>query len=239
MHTSVKNNFIAFNEPIEHRVKYMYLDIKGFVTIGVGNLIDVEKASDTKRLKTIIDELATLPFVYKDELTNAGKPASKANIEAEWKKVKKETARASQGHTAFTNITNLRLSNDTIDKLVMTRLTAMEKELKTEPAYRDFEPWPADAQLGLLSMAWALGASKLKVGWPNFRAACQKQDFDSAAKQSHILDVNNPGVTKRNTRNQRLFKNAAAVLASDSKNTVQNRQNRLILHFPHIFKRVK
>ena len=38
MHMSVRNYFIKFNEPIEKRVPYMYLDVKGLVTIGVGNL---------------------------------------------------------------------------------------------------------------------------------------------------------------------------------------------------------
>jgi len=236
MHTSVKNHFIKFNEPIEHRVEYMYLDIKGLVTIGVGNLIDIEKAGDTEKLKKVLDELVTLPFVYKKG-KKAGKPASKADIEAEWKKVKARQELVKNLYTEFAKITILKLNNEAIDELAMTKLMKMEKELKTKPAYRDFEQWPADAQLGLLSMAWALGATRLRLGWPNFRTACQKQDFDTAAKQSHILDVNNPGVGERNTRNQRLFKNAAAVLASDNKNTAQNRQNRQVLHFPHIFHR--
>ena len=40
MRASVKNQFRTFNAPLEGVVKYMYLDIKGLVTIGVGNLID-------------------------------------------------------------------------------------------------------------------------------------------------------------------------------------------------------
>ena len=43
MHASVRDYFIEFNEPIENRVPYMYLDIKGLVTIGIGNLFDVEQ----------------------------------------------------------------------------------------------------------------------------------------------------------------------------------------------------
>lgn len=77
--------------PLEGVVKYMYLDIKGLVTIGVGNLIDP------------INAALNLPFRYKNKpgVTNAGQSASRADIEAEWKLIKgkqelaqKDTVRA-------------------------------------------------------------------------------------------------------------------------------------------------
>lgn len=40
MYPSVTSFFRVFNEPLEGVVAYMYLDIKGLVTVGVGNLID-------------------------------------------------------------------------------------------------------------------------------------------------------------------------------------------------------
>ncbi len=206
MHASVRSYFIKFNEDIEGRVDYMYLDIKGLVTIGVGNLIDVETASDTKNLKRVMEELLTLPFVYKKGHLNAGKPASRADIEAEWKLVKSKQEKAKEGALAFVNITKLELKKEAINAMAFKKAGAMEKELKVDRPFWDFDKWPADAQLGLLSMAWALGAPKIGNGWPNFKAACGKQDFDTAAKHSHILDANNPGVTPRNTANLRLFK---------------------------------
>lgn len=83
MHPSVRHYFVKFNEPIEARIPYMYLDIKGLVTVGVGNLIDVERPSDTANLQKILDELIKLPFVYKKLEPNAGKRASAADILAE------------------------------------------------------------------------------------------------------------------------------------------------------------
>jgi len=53
MHTSIRNYFIKFNEPIEGRVTHMYLDVKGLVTIGVGNLIDVDTGSADKILAEV------------------------------------------------------------------------------------------------------------------------------------------------------------------------------------------
>ena len=85
----------------------------------------------------------------------------------------------------------------------------------------------------MLFRSWALGAPKIRLRWPNFKAACLKQDFDDVAKRCHINNAGNPGVVPRNTANQRLFKNAAAVLANAGKNLAQNTQDRLMLHYPH------
>jgi hypothetical protein len=51
----------------------------------------------------------------------------------------------------------LELSDDAIDSLIIDRLTKNESFLKRQPWFQDFDTWPADAQLGLLSMAWAMG----------------------------------------------------------------------------------
>ena len=102
MYASVKNYFIAFNEPIEDRIPYMYLDIKGLVTIGVGNLIDVEKAGDTQQLDEVLRQLVKMPFVYK-QLPNVKNPGGKAKpdeIKAEWKLVKNNEKLAKRGAAA-------------------------------------------------------------------------------------------------------------------------------------------
>ena len=236
MHASVRNYFIKFNEPIEARVEYMYLDIKGLVTLGVGNLIDVENASDTKNLKKVMEKLVTLPFVYKEKHRDAGKPANKADIEAEWKKVKgrQELAKVKLSYLLFAAITDLKLKNEAIDALVLKKLNEMETELKMDPAFQGFEQWPADAQLGLLSMAWALGTPKLKAHWPHFKTACKKQDFDATLKHCEINTVGNPGVAKRNTENRHLFRNATAVVANKGRNPAENLNERMTLYYPNM-----
>ena len=233
MHASVRNYFITFSESIEGRVHYMYLDVKGLVTIGIGNLIDVEKGPVGK----VLAEVKNLPFVFKKGHIHAGKAASKSDIEAEWRNVKQQQERAKGGRTAFMEITELRLNDDAINSLVLSKLDAMEKELICTPIYRDYWQWPADAQLGLLSMAWALGTPALRKYWPLFCTACQQQDFDSAAMQCSIKTVNNPGVVPRNAHNQLLFRNAAAVLANNGNNMAHNKIMRLTLHYPSILRK--
>ena len=232
MYPSVKSYFIAFNQAIEDRIDYMYLDIKGLVTVGIGNLIDVENAGDKKNLEKIMKELVTLPFVYKKGQRDAGKPASKADIEAEWKRVKDKQELAKRGAPFFSDLTKLELQ--AIDHLVFKTANTMERELKMDPAFQGFDQWPADAQLGLLSMSWALGATKLKANWPHLKTACKQQDFDAVLKHSEIHTAGNPGVVKRNIANRRLFNNAAAVLANKGRNPAENTNQRMTLYYPNM-----
>src|SRR5450759_616384 len=112
MYLSVKMRFRGFNEPFEGVVPWMYQDIKGLITVGVGNLIDpVAMATE-------------LPFRWKTKpgLKNAGMAATKADIEAEWKKIKGDPALAHRGHLACEGITNLELGPDAIDALIDKRL---------------------------------------------------------------------------------------------------------------------
>jgi len=200
MHPSVHSNFVSFTIKFEGRVEYMYLDIKQLVSTGIGNLIDP------------ISEALPLPFVYKD---NPGMRASQSEITGEWNRVKAGgAALAQQGHLAARNITNLKLTEEDIDHLVESKLRQTESTLKSvTPEFASFEGWPADAQLGVLSMAWAAGAAFAKPPkWPNFRQAVANGDWDAAAEHCHMEDSANPGLRPRNWANKVLFTNAARVL---------------------------
>ena len=199
MFPTVQSYFRAFNEPFEGAVPYMYLDVKGLVTVGVGNLIDPA-------------ELATaLPFRFKSA---PAIQASRNQIEAEWQKLKCDPSLAKRGHRACAALTELELSSDAIDNLISHRLTSDETLLKSQGAFHAFDNWPADAQLSLLSMAWAMGADGFRR-FPNFRGACQKMDFQTAAKESRLDVTGNPGVIPRNQANFTLLFNAAIVLTEN------------------------
>jgi hypothetical protein len=198
MFPSVQSTFRAFNTQFEGCIPSMYLDIDGLVTVAVGNLVDpVELAQ-------------ALPFRCKN-----GSLATQAEIAAEWQTLKSDPELANRGYQACELITQLELSDDSITSLILERLTSNESFLKRQPWFRNFDTWPADAQLGLLSMAWAMGPAG-PGEFPLFRAACQKLDFNAAAAECRMDETGNPGLIRRNLANFTLFSNAAIVLAGES-----------------------
>lgn len=187
MRTAVKNTFVAFTVKFEGKLPCLYLDVKGFVTTGIGDLVDPIQAA------------LSLPWKRPD-----GTPASQNEIAAEWGYVKSRTDLAKKGGGAFLAVTKLRLDDAGIAALVLSKLQANEALLKTY--YPSYETWPADAQLGLHSMAWAMGPA---FHFPLFRAAVNKTkpDFAAAAVQCFINDPGNP-IGGRNAANKLLFNNA-------------------------------
>ncbi len=198
MRKSVADVFKAFSVRFEGELPFMYLDIKGLVTIGVGNLIDS------------VAQAQQLPFFFKDEPDHLASPSE---IAEDWQRVKDRQDLRLQGGMVFENVAQMRISEETINQLVLQTVTSYETTLKANtPEFADFDDWPADAQLGLLSMGWAMGPGFATAGrWPSFRAACASQDWDQAAEQSHMDDTHNPGLRPRNTANFILFTNAARV----------------------------
>ena len=193
MQSSVQQNFLQFTKPLEGTVNYMYLDIKGLVTVGIGNLIDP------------VSSASALPFVHNTD----NSPASQSEIQAEWTKVKNNAALAQQGYKAAAPpFTTLHLTDAAISQLVTNQLNAVQTTLKQ--TFTAFENWPADAQLGVLSMAWALGAGFAST-WPLFKSACLSQNWSAAAQNCQISTAGNAGVGPRNTADVLLFNNAQAV----------------------------
>ncbi len=194
MYDSVRSTFPRFTTQFEGRVSFMYLDVKGLVTIGVGNLIDPQSAA------------LGLPFVHKA----GGATASRAEIAAEWSSIKANVSLATKGYRACEPLTTLALTDDAIDNLVVQRLVQNEGLLRE--AFSGWDSWPADAQLGVLSMAWAMGAG-FPNSWPKFSGACKAGDFAAAALNCRMIEAGNPGVRPRNDADVKLFQNAATVVA--------------------------
>lgn len=196
-----------FNKPLEGRVQWMYLDVKGFVSTGVGNLIDASRTpltEPTDAERTTSHQIArALPW----QIAEDGEIASDTDIDAEWDLVKSRMDMAEQGGGAFKGITTLRLSDEAIDELVFSKLDEMEGVLKSREPFTDFDTWPADAQLGLLSMSWGMGP---KFNFPKFQGAVVSRDWTTAAAECRF----NPEIgtiAERNDRDQQLFGNAASV----------------------------
>ena len=206
MYASVQSAWSGFTQPFEGRVHWMYPDIKGLITTGVGNLIDPKSLA------------MPLPWTHK----STGVRATQDETGSEWDSIKAKSPTLKKSlYTACEAITELRLSDSDIDALVLSKLQANEKVLKGYFALWD--SWPADAQLGVLSMAWGLGGG-FPPQWPKFTAAANSGDWVTAAAECKMSEAGNPGVIKRNVADAALFSNAAAVIA--------NKADPSVLYYP-------
>lgn len=187
MKQAVRDAFPAFTDRFEGRVGWMYCDVLGLVTTGRGNLIDPKPAA------------MGLPWRNRD-----GALAGQAQVSREWDTVKSLQAMRVRGGYAYADCTNLRLTPQAIDDLTCAKLDEMWSHLLGR--FPDAEAWPADAQLGLLSMAWAMGPA---FHFPAFASAALAQDFATCADQCKMREEGNPGLIPRNQANRTLFNNAA------------------------------
>ena len=194
MYASVRQAFSAFSKQFEGRMSVMYLDTHTppLVTIGVGNLIDP------------LPEALKLPFQWKQ----SAKAATPQEITAEWTRIKSLTQLAQNSASIWNTVTRLCLSEDAIDALIHQRLSANEALLKRRLPFVNYEVWPADAQLALHSMAWAMGPG---FKFPLFELSMMRRDFAAAAQHCKMNDANNAGLTPRNKVNRQLFLNASQV----------------------------
>lgn len=197
MYPRVRAAWRPWNKPFEGVIYWMYLDTHNppLVTTGMGNMIDP------------VSLALGLPWTIGD----SGIYATQEQIEAEWRTVRADTALSRAGAIAARRVTKLRLSDAAIDVLIGQRLDANEAELKTHPSFAALDDWPADAQLGIFSMAWAMGpdfsGTALHQKWPSFSAACAKQDWIAASRDDQMKG--SPDPVKRNAATSMAFLYAA------------------------------
>lgn len=206
MREAVREAFHVFSEPLEGRVTFMYLDSAepvGFVTIGVGNLIDPAGAA------------LGLPFVRPD-----GTPATRAEIFTAWALVKGRQDLKRHGGMVFGGLAGntLRLTPDAIDRLVERKLDDVDRQLAAK--FCDWPSWCCDAQLALLSWAWAVGAN---AKYPAMIAALRAGLFKDAADEC-VINPKRGTIVTRNARNRVLLRNAGVVLGA--------RLDPTVLHWP-------
>jgi hypothetical protein len=199
MRDSAASFFRQFSAAFEGNLPFMYLDTVGLVTTGIGNLIDpIEKATPLAwRFKTSTETFA-----------------GNADKIAEWNLVKADPGgRSQKGGKAFDDVTTLMLNDDDLNALFDKTQADFERELQKTPEFSGFPDWPADAQLGIMSMAWAMGPA-FGAKFPSFRTACSNLDFFSAAKESKMKEVGNAGLVPRNRADELCFTFAARAIAT-------------------------
>lgn len=181
---SIRSTWRAWNAPFEGTVDHLYLDTHDppLVTIGVGNLVDP------------VGTALSLPFMRPD-----GSPASRVEILAEWSRVK--AMRGGLRADLYASPTGLHLEDDAITALVLDRLDANAAILARE--FPGFADWPASAQAGASSVAWACGAGWPR-SWPHLSAACRSQAWVLASECCEIK-----ANAARSTATAQLFRDAA------------------------------
>jgi len=187
--SSVIGAWHPFSEPLEARVPYMYVDVLGLVTTGVGNLIDSVAAAQK------------LPW-----RKPGGQLASASEVAGHWQLLKDNRARLAKLHHRYTKIFfenaygfALTLSDAAIDKVVADKLESNADYLEARH-FPNFAEYNADLQLVLLSIAWAVGPG-FPVKFPTFTRAVNNDDMKVAVEQCAIRTAGNPGVIPRNYLN--------------------------------------
>lgn len=191
MRASVRDTFVRTMVQWEGEVPWMYLDIIGLVTVGIGNLIDP------------VDTALDLPFVRPD-----GSPASRDEIRAAWWAVKNAPHLAQHGHRPAARYSTLRLTPDGIRSVVLRKVDQNHDILRLR--FPDIDTWPADAEMATHSLAWACGP---RFPFPRLAMALRARDFVAAVQHCHIDETGNPGLRPRNAGNKRMYRNAARVQA--------------------------
>jgi hypothetical protein len=220
MHPSVHAAWKLFSEPLEGREYGMYLDVFGLVTCGVGNLIDS------------VSEAQKLPWKRDSD----GGLATPAEVRAAWTALKARQDLRNRSTRHARALTGLHLVDEDIDALVEKKLASNEAHITGW--LPNFPNIPADAQLAILSMAWAVGPA-FNTKFPNFTRAALAGKWWEAAAHGKIKeeddrgtpreddDIPNPGVIPRNKANKLCFENAS--------NVVANQADPRVLHWPNKF----
>lgn len=182
----------GLTEPLEGRVSWMYLDVRGLVTTGLGCLL----ASDP--------DAVALPWEHA-----SGHAATSEEIRAEWWAVRAMRPGMLAAH--YREPGALILPDAAVDDLARQRLSADAAILDARWGLAD---WPSAAQAATCALAWAVGAGASENGltgptWPHLHAALGSQDWLAAALAGQLRVKGNPGVAPRNLVVMALFRLAA------------------------------
>jgi hypothetical protein len=210
VYPTVHAAFRAFTAPKEGLLRCMYLDehedadgqLEPLVTTGMGDLIDDGPASKDR----------AAPAVDLEWTNRDGTPATVEQIRAEFARVLALKSLALRGGGAFVASAQLTLTEASLERSIEATLSDDDDVLRRELGGTLYDDAPADAQLGMLSMSWALGPA-FPHGYPRWLAAVRAGRWSDAADECAIAHPVNPSIASRNAANRVLFRNAGVVAA--------------------------
>jgi GH24 family phage-related lysozyme (muramidase) len=166
-------------------VRYMYLDVVGLVTIGVGFMLPNA------------DAVTALNLVRRSDSA----PASADEKRQDWESVHSQgKAKPAQTYEQFTK---LELPDSEIDRELTKRVNDFQRNLTSR--FPSFDGFPDEAQIGLLDLIYSLGPRGLFNGYPKLCAAAELGNWKACAEQSTRRNVSD----NRNADLKQLFLDAA------------------------------
>lgn len=198
-HPAVRDTFVAWTSQFEGRIRWMYLDAKSIVTAGIGIA-----------LRTPADARA-LPWRVSDSGLDIA--ASADEIDGAWEVVRSHVELAGIGgaQPVWQRLTDVRLPLSSLDGITLTRFDANDNHMPgVFPRWAEF---PADAQLAVHSMVYAMGFGNLLDEFPKFLSAMRALDFATAAGECHMSETGNAPLRPRNVADRELLEHAADVVA--------------------------
>ncbi len=235
MRPVVQTEFRPYTVKREGFTPFMYCDQLNLVTTGIGNLVDNGPRNGFDTSDAAMAPAMRLPWKFKGPgwtKTNpvAGPRCSTADIRAAWiaTKLKEQESPGfnKQGGFAYTGLTHITLDNEGLDVLFNSTLASFDASLAKR--YLGYASWPADAQLCLLSMAWAMGPA---FDFPDFKRAVDAEDFEASIPHAFFKG----GGTARDKDGSPLVatrNGAHIIMLQNAANVVKARADRNRLFFP-------
>lgn len=217
MRQIVRDGFFDYSAKREGFTPFMYADTLNLITTGIGNLIDAGPRNSTEVTPQAMAPAMGLPWFHKGPGWNPKNPvtdgvrASQSEIADAWAATKRAGIQA-QGGFKYQNTTSLTLDMDGLKTLFNKTLSSFDAALAKH--YPGYEQWPADAQLAILSMSWAMGpAFHPALGFQGFFNAVSREDFEAAKPEAVFKGGGSLTDPKsRNFAHQIMFQNAANVV---------------------------
>lgn len=162
-------------------IKHMYLDTRGYVTVGVGFMIpNVEEAQG-----------------YNFQRRVDGKKATAAEIKQDYELLKQQAV--GRRASSYKSVTALDLSDDEIDLVLDQRIDTFESSLTK--IFANYVSYPEPAKLGLLDMSFNLGIAGLTTKFPTFVAHAKQKNWQGCAEECQRKGISD----ERNEATKALF----------------------------------
>jgi GH24 family phage-related lysozyme (muramidase) len=183
---SYLDDSMAQLEVFEGIIPWLYVDTRGFVTVGVGEML------------ASVSRAQSLSFI-----DGNGQPVSPEAILGEYNRIRGLPSGRTAGF--YRSTASPVLAHATIDDLLMKHLQFFDSQLNQK--FANYQQFPDPAKLGLLDMIYNLGVMGLFNNYPTFMGFVQKEDWTGAASECHR---NGPGQARNDWTKEQFLAAAAS-----------------------------